>query len=359
MAEDSDQDKQHEPTERKLEKSRQQGELPRSADLTTAAAYGGFLAFGILFGGGALRDISGTLARLLEHAADIETSGSAAASVWTAILDLSGPFLLALMLPAALVVAAVSLQRAWVFAPAKLEPKLSRISLVQNAKQKFGPDGLFEFAKSAMKLALFCVCLAIFLVDRLPEMIVQIAASERTVVRRILSDVMAFLTVVVVIALGIGAVDFLWHRASHMRRNRMSRKELTDEMKESEGDPHIRQQRRQRGHDIATNRMLSDVPTADVVIVNPTHFAVALKWSRDRGSAPVCVAKGTDEIALRIRSRASEAGVPIRRDPATARALHATVGIGEEILPEHYRPVAAAIRFAEAMRRRARTTGGR
>jgi flagellar biosynthetic protein FlhB len=152
----------------------------------------------------------------------------------------------------------------------------------------------------------------------------------------------------------IGAVDFLWQVSEHHRKNRMSHEELKEEVKQSEGDPHMKQQRRQRGMDIATNRMLRDVPSADVVIVNPTHYAVALKWDRGKVGAPVCVAKGVDEIAARIREVAAEAGVPMRRDPATARALHASVEIGQEILPEHYRAVAAAIRFAEAMRAKAR-----
>ncbi len=101
------------------------------------------------------------------------------------------------------------------------------------------------------------------------------------------------------------------------------------------------------------NQMMQDVPKADVVIVNPTHYAVALTWSRLPGQAPVCVAKGQDAVALRIRALAQEAGVPIHSDPPTARALHATTRVGAEIAQDHYRPVAAAIRFAEDMRRRA------
>ena len=119
----------------------------------------------------------------------------------------------------------------------------------------------------------------------------------------------------------------------------------------------MKAQRRSRAEAIATNRMLLDVPKADVVIVNPTHFAVALKWSRAKGSAPVCVAKGEGEVALRIREVAATAGVPIHADPPTARALHATVEIGREIAPEHYRAVAAAIRFADRMRQRRAARG--
>ena len=99
--------------------------------------------------------------------------------------------------------------------------------------------------------------------------------------------------------------------------------------------------------------MMADVPTASVVIVNPTHYAVALKWGGGAGTAPVCVAKGVDEIAARIRDVAAGHAVPIHADPPTARALHATVDIGEEIAPDHYQAVAAAIRFAQAMRQKA------
>jgi flagellar biosynthetic protein FlhB len=127
---------------------------------------------------------------------------------------------------------------------------------------------------------------------------------------------------------------------------------VIDEHKDSEGDPHLKQQRRQRGHDIATNRMLLDVGCADVIIVNPTHYAVALKWKRSDRSAPICLAKGVDEIAARIREQAALHGVAVHSDPPTARALHATVEVGAPIRPEHYRAVAAAIRFAEALRKR-------
>lgn len=354
MADADEQDKQHEPTQRKLEKSRQQGEVAQSADVTTAAVYLGFLAAGLLLGEEALTQVAGGLAQLLSLSAEIERAGAAAPSIGSIALVVAAPVAVALVVPALFAVAAVGAQRAWVFAPEKLSPKASRISPLANAKQKFGADGLFEFVKSAVKLMVFCACLGVFLVERMPDLVVHVASSGPIVVRRLFLEVLYFLGIIFLVALILGAADFIWQHASFLRRNRMSRKELTDELKETEGDPHIRQQRRQRGYDIATNRMLNDVPGADVVIVNPTHYAVALRWSRAQGAAPVCVAKGTDEIALRIRRVAVEAGVPIHRDPPTARDLHATVGIGEEIMPEHYRAVAAAIRFAETMRRRAR-----
>jgi flagellar biosynthesis protein FlhB len=167
-----------------------------------------------------------------------------------------------------------------------------------------------------------------------------------------------FFSLVLIVALVIGGIDFFWQYQEHLRKNRRTRKELTDESKESEGDPHMKQKRRQRGYDIAMNQMLGDVPDADVVVVNPTHYAVALKWSRLPGEAPICVAKGVDDVAAKIREIASESGVPIHRDPPTARAVYATVEIGQEIHPEHYQAIAAAIRFAEEMRRKMRARFG-
>jgi len=158
----------------------------------------------------------------------------------------------------------------------------------------------------------------------------------------------------VIIATVIGGIDAIWQHSEHLRKNRMSRKEITDETKNAEGDPHLKQERRQRAMEIAQNQMMADVPKADVIIVNPTHYAVALKWSREKGDAPVCVAKGVDEIARAIRETAIAAGVPIHSDPPTARSLHATTEIGQQIAPDHYQTVAAAIRFAERMRQRAR-----
>jgi flagellar biosynthetic protein FlhB len=155
-----------------------------------------------------------------------------------------------------------------------------------------------------------------------------------------------------VAALVIGLADLVWQRLHHLSRNRMSRKELEDELREAEGDPMLKGQRRQAAVAIAMNQAAAAVPKADVVIVNPTHYAVALAWDRGAGRAPVCVAKGVDEVALQIRRLAAEAGVPLRSDPPTARALHATVAVGEEIPRSHFRAVAAAIRFADKVRQR-------
>ena len=243
-------------------------------------------------------------------------------------------------------------QRAFVFAPEKVAPKMNRISIISGAKNKFGASGMFEFAKSAFKLVLTSILLVWFISGRLDQLITTTAMSPGQLATGIGDILVDFLLLVFVSALVIGGVDYMWQFAQHLKKNRMSLKEIKDEAKDSEGDPHFKQQRRQRGYEIAMNQMLADVPDADVIIVNPTHYSVALKWDRMTGGAPVCVAKGVDEIAARIRELAEENAVPIFSDPPTARALHATVEIGEEITRDHYRAVAAAIRFAEEIRQK-------
>lgn len=349
-------EKEHEPTQKRLDEARKRGDIAQSADLTTAATYGGFVLACLTAGPEALRRVVQSGAVLIDQSdrlGGLFMSGAAAPAAGLILAFGAGvaPFVL---LPAGAAIIAILAQNAAGFAPDKLAPKWSRISPMATIGHKFGREGLFEFAKSAVKLVLVSAVLFQFLLSRLDD-ILQTAALDPSPAMVVLSLLTVdFLWRVLLISALLGGVDLVWQKAQFRHRNRMSRQELIDEHRESDGDPHAKAERRQRGQDIAMNRMLSDVPRADVVIVNPQHYAVALVWNRASGAAPVCVAKGADEIAAQIRSRASEAGVPIRRDPPTARALFATVEIGAEIRPEHYRAVAAAIRFAEAMRRKAR-----
>ncbi len=356
MSEEDSSEKEHEASQQKLDEARKRGEVVKSTDLTTAAAYAGLLLAGAVVGLGTLQGAGNVGVVLLNQAERLAPlvlgggGGILGEMLGTLALALAPLFLL----PALAVMVTIVAQRAVVFAPEKLQPKLSRISPLSGAKNKFGRSGLFEFVKSFMKLGIISVILGMFLMSRLHDMVASLYLSPAMASGLLFRLLGGFLAIIVVVMALIGALDYLWQRHEHLRKNRMSRKEMMDEMKSSEGDPHMKQQRRQRGYDIATNRMMADVPKADVVIVNPTHYAVALKWDRGEARAPVCVAKGVDEVAARIRAAAAEAGVPLHSDPPTARALHATVEIGQEIQPEHYRAVAAAIRFAEAMRMKAR-----
>ncbi len=357
QSEEDQSDKTHEATPQKLRKAREKGEVARSTDLSVSASYAGFMLAALAFGSSSFQSLGSTLMYFLDSPDRMSQGGlgdSAQALMGTLIFRSVTAVAPWFLLPMASVVLVTLAQRAFVVAPGKLEPKMSRVSILSNAKNKFGRTGLFEFAKSFSKLLLYSLLLASFLRTNLPAMIVATATGPAAALALMGALFIKFLVVVLLISTGLGALDAVWQHVEHLRKNRMSHKEMMDETKDAEGDPHVKQQRRQKGQQIAMNQMLSDVPDADVVVVNPTHYAVALKWSRMPGAAPVCVAKGIDEIARAIREKAAEAGVPVHRDPPTARALYASVAIGREIPEDTYREVAAAIRFAEEMRQRAR-----
>lgn len=356
---EADDDKQFDASEQKLRRARSEGDIPRSTELSAALTYLG-LWLGMAFAG------AWAVPRWLAIAARavgaepwpdgrgksvMDLARSMAGEAGLAILG----FAAILALP---VLAGLIVQRGFTFTPKKLLPDPKRINPVRNAGQKFGKQGLVTFLLSLAKVGL--VAAGGWLLFR--GLLGWLSTAEAMADAQWVLGLQVILHRSIAMALGIGlvfaAVDMMWKHYDYRRRHRMSRQEMQDEYKESEGDPHFKQARRQKGVDLVMNAMLADVEKADVVIVNPTHYAVALEWKRGSGRAPVCLAKGVDEIAARIRERAKAHQVPIWSDPPCARALHATVEIGHEIRSEHFAPVAAAIRFAEAMRKKARSGWG-
>jgi len=256
--------------------------------------------------------------------------------------------------PAAVVLALLMARQGIVVAPKLIEPKLSRISPLSNARNKYGTHGMVEFAKSAAKLSLLGIVVGLAVWGEADRLARYAALDARHTGPLLMHQFRLVFTGVLAVAAALAAFDLVFQHLHHRKKLRMTHQELKEEGKQSEGDPHMRAQRRERARQIATNRMLNDVPGADVVVANPTHFAVALKWSRAEGAAPVCVAKGVDAVALAIRERAEAAGVPVHVDAPAARALHGVVEIGHEIPVEQYQAVAAAIIFADQMRRKVR-----
>lgn len=359
MSEEDSGDKQYEASEQKLRRAREQGDIPRSTELSAALAYIGlWLAVGfagawavpswITMAGRALGDEpwpDGRGRSVMDLARAL--AGQAAMALLAFVAIVAVPILIGLIV-----------QRSIVFTPKKLLPDINRINPIKNAGQKFGKSGLVTFAISLAKVGLVGVGGWMLYAALLGWMMTSEAMGDMQWV----AGLGVIMRRAILLALGIGvafaAIDMLWKRMEYLRRQRMTRQEMQDEYKESEGDPHLKQARRQKGIDMVLNSMLADVERADVVIVNPTHYAVALEWKRGSGRAPVCLAKGVDEVARRIREKATDHQVPIWSDPPCARALHATVEIGDEIRSEYFAPVAAAIRFAEAMRKKARSGWG-
>lgn len=357
MAEEEESgEKPFEASPRKLEEAKKRGEFPVSQDLVTSSVYLGILGVALSLGAWSATRAGSALLPFIDHPDEIskivfQTGGRhTLAPLIGAIVVATSAWLL---LPLIMALLAAFVQGTLVFAPTKLQPKLSRISPISNAKQKFGPDGLFNFFKSFVKLAVFSTVLGFVFSARIDDILIMPQLPVLAAMALTAELAFKFLVAAATAVIAISLIDVVWQRSQFLRRQRMSLKEVKDESKETEGDPHTKQARRQKAYDIATNQMLSDVPSADVVVVNPEHYAVALKWSRKSGTAPKCVAKGVDEIARRIREKANEHSVPIFRDAPTARALFSAVELGEEIPAEHYRAIAAAIRFADAMRQKA------
>lgn len=355
MSDDQD-DKQFDPSETKLRRAREKGDIPRSQDANVALSYLGMLLALTLVAAAFLPRWLGLAERLL--GAEPWPVRAAGLDLVSAVAGRTGLLILMLlMVPAALVLTGLVVQRSLVFTPSRLAPDAKRINPLKNAGQKFGRSGLVTFVLSVGK-AVFVGVGGWFLFSALADRLGNTAQGGDAWVRVLPELLRQGLLLALLVAVAFGIIDMFWKRMEFTRRNRMTRKEVEDEHKESEGDPHLKAARRQRAVDIALGTMLADVEKADVIIVNPTHYAVALEWKRGGGRAPVCLAKGMDEIALRIRERARDHKVPIWSDPPCARALHATVKIGDEIPRDQFGPVAAAIRFAEQMRLKARQGWG-
>lgn len=349
MSEDSD--KPFEATDQKLKRARDKGDIPRSTELNATMMYlGAVLAFAVM-AGFAVRHWLAMAARALGsdgwspagNVALARAMGGYAAGVTVGLASLM----------VVTIVLGLMATRSLIFSPEKLALDIKRINPVKNAGQKFGANGLMTFAISVGKAGLVCAG-GWFLFASLTDRIAASGMAQGQWVAGLGMILGQVLMLGLIVSVIFTVPDMLWKWFDHRRRNRMSRKDMQDEYKESEGDPQMKAVRRQRAVDIAMKQMLTDVAGADVVIVNPTHYAVALQWKRGTGRAPICVAKGTDEVAARIRAKATEAAVPIWSDPPCARAIHAQVKIGQEIRRDHFAAAAAAIRFAEQMRQKAR-----
>lgn len=339
-----------EASQHKLEKAKEKGQIPRSQDLNFAFSFGGLVSGIWLLGSWMVENVGVHFKEFIRNIGNSSQSDHihhAWAETGHLFYEIA-PYLAAwLFIPTLFVVLSIALQRSFLFTGDKIKPKLSRVSLAENAKNKFGRSGLFEFAKNGSKMLLFTSIFATYLIIIFPNIISFSSLEGRRASIQLLSELDKIMHIILIVSIIFGGIDYFWKISEHRRINRMSHKEMRDELKGLEGDPFIKQARRQKAEELAFFNSVQNVKEADVVIVNPTHFAVALKWSRDPGSAPNCIAKGTDEIAARMREMAGQHCVPIFSDPPTARAIFATVEIGQEIQPAMYAAVATAIRFAD------------
>lgn len=353
MAEESGQEKTLDASPRKLEQARQKGDVPASREGSSFGLYAAMLLSVGLAGGLAMRRIGEVLLPLIEQPdafLELNELGYRAAgyaviqAIAVALLPVFGLLVVGALLPHLL-------QNTVVFSGERLRPKFSHVSPMAGLKRMFGLKALFEFGKNSLKAG--AVALACWVIGRpIYDDSAGLAALDPVALPPLLFHmVVAVLGAVTLVAAVVAAVDIGFQRFDYARRQRMTLQEMREEMRSTEGDPHVKAARRKKQRQGSQRRMMADVPTATVVLANPTHFAVALRYERGRDDAPVCVAKGVDALALRIRAAAEAAGVAVVEDKPLARALYASVDLGGTIAPAHFEAVAKVIGIVWAQRR--------
>jgi flagellar biosynthetic protein FlhB len=344
--------KTEDPTGRQLEKAHDEGNVAQSKELGHLLALLGGVLILTLMATPIARRVQDLLARFLAEPELMVMDGPGVQRVLLQLLgDLAGALAPAFALLLVLGAGASLIQNRPGIAWEKIQPDLSRLSPIEGAKRLFSVLSAVEFVKNLLKIAIVAAVVTAVVwpqIHRLPGLITMEVADLPAQISKIV--VLIFGGVIAIMAT-IAAADILYQKMRHFGQLRMTRQEVRDEHKQSEGDPLIKARLRSIRQERSRKRMMAAVPKADVVITNPTHYAVALKYDDATMSAPTVVAKGQDDMARRIRELAAEHRVPVVQNPPLARALYA-VDVDREVPPEHYRAVAEVIGFVMRLRGR-------
>ncbi|KRE90921.1 flagellar biosynthetic protein FlhB [Frateuria sp. Soil773] len=346
MSEESDQEKTEQPSEKRLREAREKGDVPRSRDLSGALVVLAGVAALMSGGPAAMRHARQIYALGLDYNRDALFSDALPARV----LGMALREALALFAPVALATllatfAAPVLLGGIGFSAQALQPKFERLDPIKGLGKVFALRGLVELAKSLLKLALIGGVLALALRHWQGELLdTGRGAVASGIAQSIALLGRAALTFGAMLAL-IGGIDALYQKFDHAKRQRMTKQELRDESKESEGNPELKGRIRQVQHAMSRRRMMQELPNADVVVVNPSHFAVALRYDDGKGGAPRVLAKGVDVLAQQIRQVAAGHRIPLVEAPPLARALYATTELGREIPAALYVAVAQVLAY--------------
>lgn len=357
MADGADpESKTEEATPRKLEDARKKGDVARSPDVGSALSLLGAAAVILSAGGMFATQIAEqmlpfiaaphTMLGGLDAGAGVEIGGRA---LWAI-----APFLGAVMLATIIGGAGGNLAQSGImFTADKLKPQWNRVNPLEGFKRIFGPDGLVQFLKTFLKLLAVSAICWLVLKPHVREF-ENLAAMPPAMILPLARDLAIALMVAALIFLAFTAgADYLWQRFRFNERMKMTKEEVKEDYKQAEGDPHVKAKLKQIRAQRSRQRMMQNVPKATVIVTNPTHYSVALRYEPSEGdAAPVCVAKGVDALALRIREVAREHNVPIIENVPLARALYAVVDIDETIPREHFEAAAKVIGFVMGQRKK-------
>jgi flagellar biosynthetic protein FlhB len=342
-------DKTEEPTEKRLHDAVERGQTAFSREAPLFASLSAALvALIFVIPGRASELLAGLIGLIddpagwrIERGEDVlalsrPLAGAAMQFLWPVVI----------LLMAAGVVASIS-QAMPRIVPNRILPDFSRISPRGGLRRLFGMRGLVEFTKSIVKLAAVAVIAAMTLMSQRATLLNAMEVDPGTLPERILGLAVEAIAAVLVATLAVASVDLAWSRILWRRDHRMSKQELKEELKQAEGDRLIKARLRSLRLDRSRKRMLSAVPRATMVVANPTHYAVAMRYVRGEGGAPIVVAKGADLIALKIRAIAEAHHIPVVEDKPLARSLHGAVDVDRPIPAEFYRAVAEIVHLIQ------------
>lgn len=346
MAEEQDDSqKTEEPTQKRLEDARKKGDIVKSQDVASWFSLLGAAAV-IAASAPIAQSLMRPMTSFLDHPHAFRLEDGGATAVFGATLEsLALPLGGAMFVLAVLPLIGHILQSPPLWTGEKMKPKLQKVNPIEGLKRTFGPQGWMNLLKAVLKMVgvAAAVTIAVWPSRAALETMGGLAFGA---ILSIILEVMGRLLIAALIVVGIvSVIDYVFQRQDFMKRMRMSRQEIRDEMKQTEGDPLVKAKLRQIRQERARKRMLAAVPTATVVVTNPTHYSVALRYDRETTPAPIVVAKGVDAVALRIREVAKENDVPIIENPPLARALFAAADLDEPIPNEHFEAVAKVIGF--------------
>jgi flagellar biosynthetic protein FlhB len=347
MAGEQDESQQTEqPTQKRLDQAREAGDSVKSAEVSAFVLLaGGTLAIA-MFGHSIAIGLASLLAQFIQEPDEMAVDGGGLASLLRGVLVHLGTILapfMGVMLLAAL--AGHVLQGRPGFNLEKLAPDFSKLSPMSGLSRIFGLQGVLNLLKGMIKIVIVGVAVWTQLWPERGMLEAILTESPQAVVGDMNHLLFKVLVAALLALMVIAGLDYVVQYSRFMRRNRMSRQEIKEEFRQNEGDPAVKARVRQIRQERARKRMMAAVPEATVVITNPTHYAVALKYESGKTAAPVCVAKGVDQLALRIRAVAEEHAIPVIENPPLARALYASVELDDAIPPEHYKAVAQVIGY--------------
>jgi flagellar biosynthetic protein FlhB len=351
---DSDQ-KTEQPSQRKLTSARQRGQVIQSREVNNLFMLGTGAVIVLLLSPSLARRLTVTLARFLDPASLLSSDGVLWEAVWRLFGEIAGAFVLQLLLIVVAAAAGSVMQTGLVLATEKIGFDMERLSPIAGFKRLFSVRAALEFLKGLAKFAVVMGLVGVLLRPEIGTLETLTSAAPAALTADIYRLLIKITVGVLVLVALLALLDYGYQRVSFMRSMRMSKQEVKEEHKQSEGDPMVKARLRQIRMERARKRMMAAVPGASVVVTNPTHFAVALKYEMGEKGAPKVVAKGADLIAQRIREIAEENDVPLVENPPLARALYANVEIDHEIPPEHFRAVAEIINYVFRLKRKVRT----